>query len=50
VDGRRTGLDIWRFVAAEAREPGAHYYGTVRAADVLKYLENAAAAGLIRLN
>jgi hypothetical protein len=50
VDGRRTGLDIWRFVAAEAREAGAHYYGTVRAADVLKYLENAAAAGLIRLN
>jgi hypothetical protein len=50
VDGRRSGLEVWRFVAAEAREAGSHYYGTVRAADVLQYLENAAAAGLIRLN
>jgi hypothetical protein len=50
VDGRRTGLDIWRLVAAEAREAGAHYYGMVRPADVLAYLENAATTGLIRLN
>jgi hypothetical protein len=50
VDGRRTGLDIWRFVASEAREAGALYYGTVRPADVLTYLENAARTGLIRLN
>ncbi len=48
VDGRRTGLHIWRFVAAEAREAGAHYYGTVRPAAVLTYLEQAAGAGLIR--
>ena len=49
VDGERTGLDIYRFVAAEAREAGAVYYGTVTADAVLEYLENAAAAGLIRL-
>ena len=49
VDGRRTGLDIWRFVAAEAREAGSHYYGTVQPEAVLTGLENAATAGLIRL-
>jgi hypothetical protein len=49
VDGSRTGLDIYRFVAAEAREAGAVYYGTVTAEAVLEYLENVAAAGLIRL-
>ncbi len=49
VDGSRSGLDIYRFVAAEAREAGAVYYGTVTAEAVLEYLENVAAAGLIRL-
>jgi hypothetical protein len=49
VDGERTGLDIYRFVAAEAREAGAVYYGTVTAEAVLEYLENVAAAGLIDL-
>jgi hypothetical protein len=49
VNGERSGLDIYRFVAAEAREAGAHYYGTVTAEVVLQYLENAAAAELIRL-
>ena len=49
VNGRRTGLEIYRFVAAEAREAGEHYYGTVTPAAVLKYLQNLAAAGLIRL-
>ncbi|MGD2217270.1 MAG: M28 family peptidase, partial [Gemmatimonadales bacterium] len=44
VNGERSGLDIYRFVAAEAREAGAHYYGTVTAEAVLQYLENAAAA------
>ena len=49
VDGRRTGLDIYRYVAAEAREAGAHYYGTVTPEAVLKYLQNLAGAGLIGL-
>ncbi|MCS7081442.1 MAG: M28 family peptidase [Bacteroidetes bacterium] len=49
VDGRRTGLDIFRFVAAEAREAGAHYYGSVRPEAVRAYLEGAARTGLIRL-
>jgi len=49
VDGTRTGLAIHRFVAAEAREAGERYYGTVAPAAVLACLENAAAAGLIRL-
>jgi hypothetical protein len=50
VDGRRSGLDIYRFVAAEAREAGRHYYGTVTPDAVLAYLQSVAAAGLIRLD
>ncbi len=49
VDGRRTGADIYRFAAAEAREAGEHYFGTVTADAVLAYLKSAADAGLIRL-
>ena len=49
VDGQRTGLDIARFAAAEAREAGRHYFGTVTPEAVLAYLENAAKAGMIRL-
>jgi hypothetical protein len=49
VNGERTGLDIYRFVAAEAREAGEYYYGTVTAEAVLRYLGNIAEAGLIRL-
>lgn len=49
IDGQRTGLDIARFVAAEAREAGAHYYGTVTDEAVLATLENAAKAGLVQL-
>jgi hypothetical protein len=49
ADGERTGLDIYRYVAAEAREAGDYYYGTVTAEAVLQYLENVAAAGLMRL-
>jgi len=49
VDGQRSGLDIARFVAGEAREAGAHYYGTVEPAAVLACLKNASEAGLIRL-
>jgi hypothetical protein len=50
VDGQRTALDIYRTVAAQAREAGAHYYGTVTAEAVGRYLENAAGVGLIRLD
>jgi len=50
VDGERTGLDIYRYVAAEAREAGETYFGTVTEEAVLQYLENVAAAGLIRLD
>jgi hypothetical protein len=49
ADGVRSGLDIYRFVAAEAREAGAHYYGVVTAEAVLQYLESAADVGLIAL-
>jgi hypothetical protein len=45
----RSGLDIARFVAAEAREAGSHYYGTVTPDAVLSYLENCAKAGLLKL-
>ncbi len=50
VDGDRTGAEIYRTVAAQAREAGPHYYGTVSPEAVRRYLENAAAAGLIRLD
>ena len=49
IDGERSGLDIYRFVAAEAREAGAHYYGVVTAGAVLQYLENASEVELIAL-
>jgi hypothetical protein len=49
VDGNRTGLDIYRIVAAQAREAGAHYYGTATPEAVRQYLDNVAATGLIRL-
>ncbi len=49
VNGERSGHDIYRFVAAEAREAGAHYYGVVTPEAVVEYLENVKEAGLIRL-
>jgi hypothetical protein len=49
VDGVRSGLEIYRMVASEAREAGPHYYGTVTPEAVLQCLENAAKPGLIRL-
>jgi len=48
VNGQRTGLDIYRFVAAEAREAGEYYYGTVTPEAVLAYLGNVESAGLVR--
>jgi hypothetical protein len=49
VNGRRTGLDIYRFIAAEAREAGEHYFGVVTAEAVLQYLRNLEKAGLVTL-
>jgi hypothetical protein len=49
VDGERSGLDIYRFVAAEAREAGQYYYGTVTPDAVLAYLRRIEAGGLARL-
>ncbi len=49
VDGERTGLEIYEYVAAEAREAGDYYYGVVTPEAVLQYLENVAATGLINL-
>jgi hypothetical protein len=47
VNGERTGLDIYRLAAAQAREAGAHYYGTITREAVKQYLENARNVGLI---
>jgi len=49
IDGARSGLDIARLVASEAREAGQPYYGTVTPESVLTLLEKIAAAGLARL-
>lgn len=50
IDGVRSGFDIYRYVAAEAREAGEYYFGVVTPETVLQYLQNVADAGLIRLN
>jgi hypothetical protein len=47
IDGARTGLDIYRLVAAEAREGGEHYYGIVRPEAVLALLRSVERLGLI---
>ncbi|HEX2094801.1 MAG TPA: M28 family peptidase [Longimicrobiaceae bacterium] len=49
VDGRRTGLEIFREVAAQAREAGDFYYGVVRPEAVIQYLEGAERVGVVRL-
>jgi hypothetical protein len=48
IDGRRSGLDIARLVAAEAREGGEQYYGRVSPDAVLALLENVETLGLVR--
>jgi hypothetical protein len=50
VDGKRSGLEIFRAVAAEARRAGEHYYGTVEPGEVLEYLENLEKEDLVTLN
>ena len=47
IDGTRTGLDIYRFVAAEAREGGEQYYGVVRPDGVLALLRSVERLGLV---
>jgi hypothetical protein len=48
IDGRRNGLDIYRNLSAEAREAGAHYFGTVSSAAVLQYLKNSITSKMVR--
>ena len=48
IDGNRTGLDIYRLVAAEAREGGEQYYGVVRPEAVLALLRNVEQLGLVK--
>ena len=48
IDGRRNGLDIYRLVAAEAREGGDYYYGTVSPEGVLAYLKNAMSSAMVK--
>ena len=45
ADGRRTALEVYEAVAAEALSAGPWYYGTVTPADVREALERAARAG-----
>ncbi len=47
VDSRRSGLEIYRAVAAQARRAGKHYYGEVRPEAVRDYLLEAEKAGLV---
>jgi hypothetical protein len=49
VNGTRNGEDIYRYVAAEAREAGDHYFGVVTPEAVLEYLRGAEDAELVRL-
>ena len=49
VDGRRTGLDIYKLVTAEARAGGDFYYGVVTPEAVEQYLQNLAQAELVRM-
>jgi len=47
LDGTRTGFDIYRLVAAQAREAGQRYYGNVTPELVLEYLEKIKDSDLI---
>ena len=49
VDGRRTGLDIYKLVSAEARAGGDFYYGVVTPEAVEQYLQNLVRAELVRM-
>ena len=49
VDGKRSYLEIYRAVRAEAQSVGAWYYGTVSAKQVTDLLDAGVKAGLLRL-
>jgi hypothetical protein len=49
VDGRRSYLDIYRAVRAEAQLAGAWYYGNVSAKQVGDLLDAAVKAGVVRM-
>ena len=49
VDGRRSYLDIYRAVRAEAQLAGSWYYGTVSAKQVSDLLDSAVKAGVLKL-
>ncbi len=48
ANGKRSGLDVYDAVSAEAASAGEWYYGKVSAADVKTYLENAVKAGVLK--
>jgi hypothetical protein len=50
IDGKRSGLDIYRLVAAEAREGGSYYYGIVRPEAVLALITNVEQLELISVS
>jgi hypothetical protein len=50
IDGHRTGLDLYRIAAAEVREAGAQYYGTITPDNVLHLLRSAEQSKLFRLD
>jgi hypothetical protein len=47
IDGKRTGLDIFRAVQAEALSVGSFYYGTVTPEAVLGLLDEAVKKGVL---
>ena len=49
VDGRRSYLDVYRLVAAEADAAGSWYYGEVTLDDIAAYLDSAQKNGIITL-
>src|SRR5205807_1079118 len=50
VDGRLTGLDLYRIAAAEVREAGTQYYGAITPENVLHLLRSAEQSKLFRLD
>ena len=49
VNGKRTGLEIYNAVSAEALRAGETYYGKVTPEMVGEYLQNLASGGLVNL-
>lgn len=48
IDGSRTGLDIYRYIAGQAREAGEHYYGEITPELVLAYLKKIMGSEVVR--